>query len=275
MAQTANNPSDGHGQNAVPLTGAGHARTTGRWLIRGPARPGGPRLFCFPHGGGAAAEFARWSRLLPHVEINAVQLPGRGSRLAEPVLTRMDELVAAVVGVLSTGTPYSMFGHSFGALVAYEVTRELRRAGRVLPDHLIVSGFPAPSTPRHEPPIHHLPDDELIAEVARRHGGLSGEILADPGRKARIARYLRADYQILETYAWRAEDPLPVPLTVFGGSDDTIGAEALRAWQRHVTGEITLRCFPGDHFYFRQHKATVLNALAGVVRTTAPADRAA
>ncbi|WP_340686939.1 alpha/beta fold hydrolase [Amycolatopsis coloradensis] len=252
-----------------------NARTTGRWLIRGPARPGRPRLFCFPHGGGAAAEFVRWSRLLPDVEISAVELPGRGSRLSEPVLTRMDELVAEVVGIMPAGAPYAMFGHSFGALVAYEVTRELRRAGRGLPNHLIVSGFPAPSIPRTEPSIHHLPEDDLLNEVGRRHGGLSSEVLADPERKTRVARYLRADYQILETYEWRADTPLPVPLTVFGGSEDAIGADALRAWQRHVTGEIGVRCFPGDHFYFRQHKETVLRALAGVVRTTAPADRAA
>jgi surfactin synthase thioesterase subunit len=187
----------------------------------------------------------------------------------------MDELVAAVVDVMPTGAPYAVFGHSFGALVAYEVAQELRRAGCRLPDHVIVSGFPAPSMPRTEPSIHHLPDDDLLNEVAKRHGGLSSEILADPERKTRVARYLRADYQILETYEWRANAPLPVPLTVFGGSDDAIGADALCAWQRHVTGEISIRYFPGDHFYFRQHKATVLRALAGVVRTTAPADRAA
>ena len=218
-----------------------NAGTTGRWLIRGPARPGRPRLFCFPHGGGAAAEFVRWARLLPNVEISGVQLPGRGSRLAEPLLTRMDELVAELVDVMPTGAPYAMFGHSLGALVAYEVARELRRAGRRLPDQLIVSGFPAPSMPRTEPPIHQLPDDDLLNEVARRHGGLASAILADPERKTRVARYIRADYQIVETYEWRADAPLPVPLTVFGGSEDTIGVDALRAWRRHVTGEISVR----------------------------------
>ena len=187
----------------------------------------------------------------------------------------MDELVAEVAGILPAGAPYALFGHSLGALVAYEVTRELRRAGRRLPDHLIVSGFAAPSLPRTDPPIHHLPDDALLDEVARRHGGLSRDVLADPGRKARIARYIRADYQILETYAWRPEPPLPVPLTAFGGSDDAIGEDALRAWRRHVTGEIGLHLFPGDHFYFRQHKAAVLHTLAGLVPATAPADRAA
>jgi surfactin synthase thioesterase subunit len=242
------------------------ARTTGRWFVNGMARPGRRRLFCFPHGGGSAAEFVRWARHLPDLEVSAVQLPGRGTRLAEPVLTRMDELVDAVVAVMPTGVPYSLFGHSLGGLVAYEVTRALRRAGRRLPDHLIVSGYPAPSTPRSEAHVHTLSDDELLGEVGRRHDGLSAEVLADPELKALVARYLRADYEILETYVWRAEDPLPMPVSVFGGRDDEIADEALLAWQRHVAGEITVRMFPGGHFYFRDHQAPVLRALAGEIR---------
>jgi surfactin synthase thioesterase subunit len=244
------------------------ARTTGRWFVHGPSRPGGQRLYCFPHGGGSSAEFIRWARHLPQVEICGVQLPGRGSRLSEPVLTDMDALVAAVTAAVPTSVPYSVFGHSLGALVAYEVTRALGRAGRRLPDRLIVSGFPAPSVPRVETPVHTLPDDELIAEVDRRHGGLPPEVLTDQELKALMVRYLRADYQILETYEWRQADPLPVPVTVFGGRDDAIGEEDLRAWQRHTTEEITVRMFPGDHFYFRQHQSAAMRALAGAV--TAP-----
>jgi surfactin synthase thioesterase subunit len=202
------------------------------------------------------------------VELSAVQLPGRGTRLAEPVVTRMDDLVEAVVAVMPTGVPYSIFGHSLGGLVAYEVTKALRRAGLRLPDHLLVSGFPAPSVPREVSEVHRLSDEELIAEVGRRHGGVPEEVLADTELKALVARYLRADYEVLETYEWRAEDPLPVPLTVFGGRDDDIGDGALRAWRRHVTGEITVRMFPGGHFYFRERQAPVLRALTGELQGT-------
>lgn len=244
------------------------ATTVGRWFVNGMPRPGRQRLFCFPHGGGSAAEFVRWARHLPAVELSAVQLPGRGSRLSEPVLSRMDDLVAAITAVMPTGAPYSVFGHSLGGLVAYEVTRALRRAGRRLPDQLIVSGYPAPSIPRTEAKVHTLPDDELISEVGRRHGGLPPEVLADPELKTLVARYLRADYEVIETYEWRADDPLPVPMTVFGGRDDEIGDDALRAWQRHVEDEITVRMFPGGHFYFRENQAPVLRALVGELRKT-------
>ena len=128
--------------------------------------------------------------------------------------------------------------------------------------------------PRTEPWIHTLPDDELISEVGRRHDGLPEEILADPELRAIVARGLRADYQIVETYEWRPADPLPVPVTVFGGRDDRIGVDALRAWQRHTTEEITVRMFPGGHFYFRQHQALVLRALAASVAETRMPDAA-
>jgi surfactin synthase thioesterase subunit len=249
--------------------------SAGRWFVHGPARPGRPRLFCFPHGGGSAAEYIRWARHLPAVELHAVQLPGRGTRLSEPPLTGMDALVAAVVGAMPAGRPYSMFGHSLGALVAYEVTRALTRAGRDLPDHLVVSGFPAPSTRRTEPPVHELPDDELIREVGRRHGGLPSEVLGDPELKAITARCLRADYQVLETYEWRQGDPVDVPLTVFAGQDDAIGSDALQAWQEHAAPEITLRMFPGDHFYFREHRTRVLRALTAELARNHTTDAAA
>lgn len=244
------------------------APIAGRWFVNGPARPGSRRLFCFPHGGGSAAEFVRWARHLPDVELSAVQLPGRGTRLSEPVLTRMDDLVEAIVTAMPTGAPYSIFGHSLGGLVAYEVTKALRRAGLRLPEHLVVSGYPAPSLPREVSEVHRLPDDELIAEVGRRHGGLPDEVLADMELKALVARYLRADYEVLETYEWRAEDPLPVPVTVFGGRDDEISEDALRAWQRHAAGEINVRMFAGGHFYFRERQAPVLRALMGELRRT-------
>lgn len=240
-------------------------RTGGRWFVQGPARPGRRRLFCFPHGGGSAAEFVRWSRHLPQAEIHSVQLPGRGSRLSEAALTSMDDLVAAVAAAMPTGAPYSVFGHSLGALVAYEVTRALSRAGRRLPDHLVVSGYPAPSLPRTEPELHTLPDRELIDEVGRRHGGLPAEVLADPELTALMVRYLRADYQILETYEWRRGEPLSVPVTVFGGREDAISPDALAAWQRHAAGEIRLRMFPGGHFYFRENPGAVLRALSGAL----------
>src|SRR5262249_3905275 len=148
--------------------------------------------------------------------------------------TDLAELVAALTDQVSFGgrTGFTFFGHSLGSLVAYEVTRALRARGRPLPDRLVVSGFRAPSQPRTVQPVHHLSDDELLAAVHRRHGGFPAEAMADPELRRMLAGYLRADYQLLETYRWQPGEPLPVPISAFGGRDDRVTAADLRAWQR-------------------------------------------
>jgi surfactin synthase thioesterase subunit len=238
-----------------------------RWTVRGTPRPGAPRLYCFPHGGGSAAEYVRMARDLPGVELHAIQLPGRGTRLRESSFTRMSELVETLVEEIPFGTePFAFFGHSLGALVAYEVTRRLRRTGRRLPDRLLLSGYPAPSIPRVADSVRHLADDDLLAEVNRRHGGMPAEVTADPELRALVAGSLRADYEVLETYRWQADEALPVPITLFGGRDDAVTKEALAAWRRHTTNDVTVRQFPGGHFYFRERRSPLPRFLAGAVR---------
>ncbi|RVU23862.1 thioesterase [Streptomyces antnestii] len=240
--------------------------TSPRWIISGAPRPAAPKLYCFAHGGGSAAEYLRWARDLRGAEPHAVQLPGRGSRATEPVITAMDTLVEAFLAEVSLGKePYAFFGHSLGALVSYEITRALRAAGRPLPARLVVSGFPAPHLPRTADGVHRLPDAELLDTVSRMHGGIPQEVLASPELCALTATALRADYEILETYSWRSEEPLSLPVTVFGGSDDHVTGEQLEAWRALTTGEVTVRQFPGGHFYLRERPAVVLRALAGAV----------
>ncbi|GGU28738.1 thioesterase II family protein [Streptomyces violascens] len=239
-----------------------------RWLIAGEPRPGAPKLYCFAHGGGSATEYLRWGRDMPGAEFQAVQLPGRGSRFSEPGFASMEALVAAFLDeVPLSPAPFAFFGHSLGSLIAYEVTRALRDAGRPLPARLVLSGYPAPHL-RHvrvDDPLHHLPDDELIDRVAKIHGGIPQEVLDSPELRELVVGALRDDYRVLETYAWRETEPLPVPITVFGGSADH-PRDQMDAWQQHTTADLTVRQFPGGHFYLREEPAPVLRALAAALR---------
>jgi surfactin synthase thioesterase subunit len=235
-----------------------------RWTIRAPGADQATRtLYCLPHGGGSAAEYVRWARDLRKVAVCAIQLPGRGSRLAEPPHTEMDELIGTLVDELDFTGPYVLFGHSFGALVAYELAQALREAGRTLPERLILSSYPAPHLPREPSGLHLLPDEELLAEVARLHGGIPEEVLANAELCRMAAVCVRADYRIVETYTWRRRPPLPVPMTVLGGQQDVVSAEQLAAWAEHTTaGPVQQRTFPGGHFYFRERqRAVVLRAV--------------
>jgi surfactin synthase thioesterase subunit len=238
------------------------------WLVFGAPRPGAPCLYCFPHGGGSATSYLSWSRLLPGVQVIGVQPPGHGDRIREAPWSRMTDLVDALVAEIDPVQPYAFFGHSLGGLVAYEVARRLRDDGRRTPDHLFVSANPAPDLPRLAPPILHLPDAELIAEVSRLHGGIPDEILSDPQLVRLAARPLRADYAIVETYRWRPGLPLPCPVSVLAGTDDTISESEMRAWQRHTERRLRMRWFPGGHFYLQQERRSVLRTLSRLLRDT-------
>ncbi|MFI0817441.1 thioesterase II family protein [Streptomyces sp. NPDC021098] len=242
--------------------------TAPRWSVGGTGtKP--LRLYCFPHGGGSAAEYVRWGRAIAGVDLVAVQLPGRGSRISEPGHTAMEPLVSALVAEADFVAPFAFFGHSLGAVIAYEVTHALRAAGLPLPRRLVVSSFPAPHLPRGGEPVRTLPDDQLLDVVQRTHGGLPAEVLDHPEIRALAAVSLRADYSVLETYQWREREPLPIPLTVYAGQDEPLQQEELCQWQRHSTEPVTVRTWPGGHFYLRnQRQPLVQRALAAALRTS-------
>src|SRR6185369_9129448 len=99
----------------------------------------------------------------PDIEVLGVQLPGRGSRFKEPLATELSPLLDALaleITRLGEDAPFAFFGHSMGALIAFEVARELRRRGAPLPSHLFVSGHRAPGLPERDAPLHHLSDGE-------------------------------------------------------------------------------------------------------------------
>ncbi|WP_149179206.1 thioesterase II family protein [Streptomyces sp. TRM49041] len=205
-------------------------------------------LFCFAHAGGSAGEFLRWSGGLPGVRLWAVKLPGRAPRQDEPPYTRMTALVDDLVAQVEFGRrDFAFFGHSLGALVAFEAARALRRAGRRQPSRLLLSSMqPPPITTRQA--AHRLPGDELLAEVERRWGALPRAIHDDPELREIVLGYFRADAELAETYAYVPEDPLDVPVTVFAGDQedrDQLG------WHVHTRAECDTHVLRGGHFYFR------------------------
>lgn len=252
------------GSPSVPVRGA-----AARWVAHAPgSETADHSLYCFAHGGGSPAEYIRWSRDMRRVGIRAIQLPGRGSRLGEPARTDLADLVEEIVAEVAFAPSFSFFGHSFGALLAYEVASALADAGRPLPRRLIVSGYPAAHLPRQHQNIHLLPDDQILRTVAARHGGIPEEVLHDPNLSRIAAACVRADFQIVETYAWRPRPPLPIPVTVLGGRDDSVSEEQLAAWGELTTaGKPAVRMFDGGHFYFRDRQRAVLRVVEALALT--------
>jgi pyochelin biosynthetic protein PchC len=241
---------------------------TGAWIRRfHPGPKDAPRLVCLPHAGGSASYFFPVSRQLASVaDVLAVQYPGRQDRRHEPCLDSIAALADALAGELRPygDRPLTLFGHSMGATLGFEVARRLEAAG-VRVRHLFASGRRAPSTARQER-VHLRDDDGLIADI-KRLSGTDAQVLGDDEIMRMILPAIRADYRAAETYRCPPGPPLACPVTVLtGDADPHVTDEEARAWQQHTTGPFDLKVFAGGHFYLNSHAAAVISLIRTSMR---------
>ncbi len=236
------------------------------WMIGRRGAATALQLYCFPHSGGSAGEFVQWLSALPDVQACGFQPPGRGARLAEDPWYEMSGLVSSILDSAAFVEPFVLFGHSLGALVAYEVAHALAQAGRTGPAQLIVSGMPAPH--RHDPgtPVYLLDDAALVEEIRLRYDTLPPEF-DDPELRQIALKGLRADLSIVDTYRHVPRPPLGCPIVALGGAGDEPTVDDLREWRGHTTADVVVRLFPGDHFYYREKPNDVLSFIADELPT--------
>lgn len=217
-------------------------------------------LLCLPGAGGTPAAYRGWSQsLAPDVEVQPLAIPKPADGSPMP----LRESAGALAGKLSarTGKPYAFFGHSLGAIVAFETIRALLAQRCAPPLRLFVCGSSAPEKARDGQAVHELPDDEFLDKVAAL-GGLSPEVTADEELRLAFLPGLRADYRMAETYVYEPGPPLPCPISVFHGQNDSlVDPGALPRWRDHTTGEMTLRTVPGDHFLLQESAALLHRAI--------------
>jgi surfactin synthase thioesterase subunit/glycosyltransferase involved in cell wall biosynthesis len=213
------------------------------------------RLIAFPHAGGSAATFRGWDRRLPASVVTLARSPRRDS-MAENVAGLADHLGQYL------DRPFAFFGHSMGAVVAFELARLLRRRQQPLPRVLIVSAARAPQFRRGHVPPSEPSDDEFMAEL-RRLEGIPPDVLANPRAMDMILPALRADAALYRSYVYTDEPPLDCPIRAYGGAEDpNIRREHLDAWAQQTTASSRVRVFPGGHFYLDTARDEFLQALA-------------
>lgn len=219
------------------------------------------RLFCFPYAGGGALNFCSWVDSLPKtIEVCPIELPGRGTQIKSPLLTRIEPLVEVIALALIPylDKPFVFFGHSMGGLISFELTRLLRRKCDKSPTHIFISGRRAPQIPLKKRPIHALPAPAFLAEL-RRLKGTPEEVLEDAELMQLLLPILRADFAVLETYSYTDESSLECPLTVFGGwQDPEVSCDELEAWRQQTSATFSLYMVPGDHFFIHSAQTLLL-----------------
>lgn len=240
-------------------------------LVRPLPRPGADvRLFCFPYAGGGARAYTPWARELPgEVELVALRPPGRETRIGEPPYRSLGPLVSELAEVVRPWTadkPYLLYGHSMGALVAYELTRRFRDAGIASPAKLVVSGRRAPHAGREVERLHDLPDDDLV-DALDRLGGTPDAVLDNREVMSLLLPTIRADLAVVEGYDHVPGPPLSVPVSAYGGRDDPwVDAASLAAWARHTVGPFRAVQVPGAHFFLAGAADVFLSALSAEIR---------
>lgn len=254
------------GQGQTPAHGA-PTPTQGAWITCPDPRPAAAvRLLCIPYAGVGPSIFRAWSRAMPvEVEVRLAQLPGREGRFREPAATRLEPIVAGLAAACAPllGKPLAIFGYSLGALIGFELARALRRDHGIEPAYLAVAARHAPHLAEHFPPLHLLPDADLVVELRKRYDGIPETILTDPDLLAMFLPILRADVAVMASYDYAPEPPLTMPITAFGGRDDReVDGASLNAWADQTTGAFRAHILPGGHFFLQAEAAAVIAAVA-------------
>jgi medium-chain acyl-[acyl-carrier-protein] hydrolase len=217
-----------------------------KWLLRLPRPDAAVRLFCFPHAGGSAANYRSWASRLPReIDVLPVQFPGRGTRIAEPVAHSWLDLIDSVRSGLAPylSRQFAFFGHSMGALIAFDLARRLREEGVATPIHLFLSASPAPHL---IPKQLVVPADDVLINELRYSAGTSPDVFEHP--------------ELLELVleAYRIE----CPITALGGTmDEEVPLSCLEAWRGYTSSAFTVRMFSGGHLFVETDPSQVLDVM--------------
>jgi surfactin synthase thioesterase subunit len=242
---------------------------TTAWLGPHGARPADVVLYCLPYAGGGAGVYRDWRGRLPGVEVVPVHLPGRNGRIRERPHVSVDALVADLAGAMEPRLhrPFAVFGHSMGALLAFELARLLRGRGLPRPRVLFASGAVAPQSRR--PPEDAGSTRELIMRI-RNLGGPGLEALRNPELLRLVLPWLRADFHMVDGYVYRDQPPLDCPIHAFCGSrDPEVSRADAEGWLGQTSAGGAVRVLPGDHFFLDESRDALLAAIGGEIAAVA------
>ena len=240
-----------------------------------------PVLYCFTYAGGSCSLYAPWARALtPAITVLGVEMPGHGARFQEPPLdavAAMAEEAANAIEAAASHAPYAFYGHSLGALVAFETARLLQR--REHPRslrHLFVGAARAPHLPPIMPQIGHLETAAFLDAVQHRYGGLPAVLFDEPELLEIVLPVLRADFSAYERYQFEGLSALDCPVTAFHGAEDAIvRTSAVSEWSRVTRGDFRIEELPGDHFFLNACRDTLLQTITASFNRSAASDTVA
>jgi surfactin synthase thioesterase subunit len=227
--------------------------------------PERPPLLVFPHAGSGASAYRDFSKVLSSkFTVVVFQYPGRQDRAGEAPLLTLPAMAAAAFDEFSRsehnrGVPIVTFGHSMGALIAFEFVRIAESSG-IMVHQLNVSAAVAPCHVAAKPP--HPTDDEDILKHLGALEGTETDVFANRELMRLALPVIKADYQAFDAYDCAPNVKVAAPIHAMGGDQDpyvTLGD--LYGWGEH-TDAVTVTMFDGGHFYLADHIDAVAELLA-------------
>jgi surfactin synthase thioesterase subunit len=223
-------------------------------------------LYCFPFAGGSKYSYGGYIRAAPaFLNIVPVEIPGRGMRANEPLLTRLERIADDIFEQIKdqlNDQQYGLYGHSMGALLGYLVTKKIVQAQLRQPLHLFFTGCIAPSLTYRDLVDHSLPKAEFFERV-KELGGSTDEIWSNEDLMTFFEPILRADFEAVASYRYTPSVPFSIPVSIVIGKEEKASYDEAMAWQKETTEPVEVKQLPGNHFFIFEHEQEILKMIAG------------
>lgn len=237
-----------------------------KWIIKfGNKKAHVYNLFCIPMAGSGATLYRDWQKFFDFLNVCPIQLPGRENRITEELVDDPFELVdmmyEGIKGMLDM--PFSIFGHSMGGFLAYELVKKIHRETGRYPVILFIS---ATSLKRCEDRkgVGKYSDSEL-ADYLIENGGTSEELLAMEEFREVYFPIIRNDYVLVDRYRGNGEK-VGCPVRALASISDTEVPVSETSDIAAVSDDFKITYFEGGHFYIRDHYDRVCTYVSETLR---------
>lgn len=223
------------------------------------------RLFCLPYAGGSEAIYYKWRKYLhPSIQLEPIELKGRGKRWSEFFYETLEEAVDDIFNVIKNkicDDDYAIYGHSMGSLLAYELYYKINEMRVRKSKHIFFSGYEAPSMIKGKENTYTLPDYDFIKNVIDL-GGTPEELMINKELRQISLPIIRSDFKIVETYSYQErENKIECDVSILNGKQDSINLEEILAWKNHVCGGFKVYNFEGNHFFINDNVENITSII--------------
>lgn len=222
------------------------------------------------HAGGTANMYSFWPELFgPTFRITAVNYPENVCQKKEA--DHWDAIIVHYFQQLSNELcpPYFLFGHSMGAMVCFELARNLYQSQFLLPEHVFISGCRAPHLGmfKHGRQSFQEMDDPKLLQQLESFQGIPLRYVRNASLVQDWLLRMRDQLMLCEKYVYKPGPKINIPLTVFGGTvDPLVDKSSLKAWRMHTNGSFQSYFFSGNHFYLSSQQSRLIQKIKGVVQ---------